>query len=264
MSRFSDYIVYVDESDSRDCDNIDPENPLFVQNFCIFDKQHYSKVVVPQIQQLKLRHFGHDAFALSAEDFHQQRGIFETLHGSNQRQQFINEINKIIENSNFVLIACIVDKRIVDKRNVDKRNAEKEETQNQFDAALSFCLDHSYRFLQEREQVEGLTHIVVAKQSGENDEAFQSLFRKLCDQNIAASTNINQTLPFELQLVDQGNKPLGLQLSSFITRAIIDHVIQPDQSNPTFEILKPKFYCKGGRNSVGEGFEGWGLKRFPS
>jgi hypothetical protein len=41
-------------------------------------------------------------------------------------------------------------------------------------------------------------------------------------------------------------------------------VLKAGQENRAFEVLKRKFYCSGGRNKVGQGFENWGLNIFPS
>jgi hypothetical protein len=40
-------------------------------------------------------------------------------------------------------------------------------------------------------------------------------------------------------------------------------VLRPDQENRAFEVLIRKFYCDGGRENVGTGYENWGLKIFP-
>ncbi len=246
MSRFSDYIVYVDEYGDRHLDKKEP--PYCIQSFCIFDKQHYSKVIVPQLQQLKFQHFGHDAFELTAEDFYQQQGFFKRFTGTNQRQQFNKDINALIKNSNFILIASII----------DKNKIETDSETSEFDNALAFGLDHVYRFLQEREQNKSLIHIVFKRQGSEQDKALQSVFRNLCDQNTANK----QTLPFELQWADKHSMPPALQLASFITQFVRTQQESLEQMQAGFEILKEKFYCRGGRKKVGEGYEGWGLKIF--
>lgn len=40
MKSFSDYIVFVDESGDHGLVSIDPEYPIFVLGFCIFNKSH--------------------------------------------------------------------------------------------------------------------------------------------------------------------------------------------------------------------------------
>ena len=38
--RFSDYVVYVDESGDHSLERIDPDYPVFVLALCVFHKRH--------------------------------------------------------------------------------------------------------------------------------------------------------------------------------------------------------------------------------
>ena len=235
MSRFSNYIVYLDEIGDRTWDNVDPDNPMYIRNFCIFDKRHYGEVVVPKIQALKFRHFGHD-------------GVFfnvDSARGPNQQQQFVHEINELIDQCNFVLISCLVDK-----------NKQANPNDAVFDEILSFGLDHTFRFLQEREQTEHLTYVVSKGVDEVSDQLLQQSFRQSCEQGNDPS------LPFELHLTHDNHRPLGLQFANLLAAPILNHYQNPDQENQAFDRLRTKFYCKGGRKKVGEGYEGWGLKIF--
>jgi len=51
--RFSDYIVFVDESGDHGMDSIDDGYPLFVLSCCLISKRDYMSTVVPAMQQLK-------------------------------------------------------------------------------------------------------------------------------------------------------------------------------------------------------------------
>ena len=55
---FSDYIVYVDEKD-HSLTSINEDYPVFVL-CCIVNKKEYCNQIVPKLQQLKMRTFGHD------------------------------------------------------------------------------------------------------------------------------------------------------------------------------------------------------------
>ena len=43
----SDYVIFVDESGDHGLTSIDDNYPIFVLDFCIFEKDHYVNVVVP-------------------------------------------------------------------------------------------------------------------------------------------------------------------------------------------------------------------------
>jgi hypothetical protein len=54
-----------------------------------------------------------------------------------------------------------------------------------------------------------------------------------------------------------------LQLADLVARPVGLSVLRPNQENRAFDVLKRKFFCSGGRDKVGEGFENWGLKIYP-
>ena len=56
---------------------------------------------------------------------------------------------------------------------------------------------------------------------------------------------------------------MGLQLADLVARPIGIHYLRPNQSNRAFEIIEQKFLCRGGRQQVGENYEGYGLKIVP-
>ena len=58
--RFSDFVVYVDESGDHSLVSIDKDYPVFVLAFCVFHKRHYAEKIIPAMEKLKFNYFGHD------------------------------------------------------------------------------------------------------------------------------------------------------------------------------------------------------------
>jgi hypothetical protein len=75
---------------------------------------------------------------------------------------------------------------------------------------------------------------------------------------------LNQRLPFEIVFADKKTNSTGLQLADLVARPVGIHVLRPHQENRAFDVLKRKFFCCGGREKVGEGYENWGLKVYPA
>ena len=50
MPSFDDYIVYVDESGDHSLTSIDPQYPIFVLAFCLFDKEKYAEKIMTNIK----------------------------------------------------------------------------------------------------------------------------------------------------------------------------------------------------------------------
>lgn len=52
-------------------------------------------------------------------------------------------------------------------------------------------------------------------------------------------------------------------MADLVARPIGRYILDSNQPNRAFEILKKKFYCEGGRKILGENFDQKGLKHFP-
>lgn len=248
---FSNFIVYVDESGDHGMQTVDANYPVFVLAFCVFYKGHYSEKVVPALQKFKFNHFGHDHVILHEHEIRKEKGIFK-FQGRQQKQDFLDQLTRLIELNNFILISCVIDKaRLRDRQ---------EQSSNPYHLALGFCLETLDEFLREKHQDDALTHVVVECRGQKEDKDLELEFRRICD----GASRQNRRLPFEIVFADKKANSPGLQLADLVARPVGLSVLRPDQENRAFEILKRKFYCSGGRSKVGEGFVSWGLKIYPT
>jgi len=247
-NRFSKYVVYVDESGDHSLASIDPNYPVFVLAFCVFHKNHYAAKVVPTVEAFKFRHFGHDVVVLHETDIRKERGDFR-FDSRAHKQAFLNELTTIIEASNFILIGCVIDKRRL-----------RERDSNPYHLALGFCLETLHELMQEKQQDDVPTHVVVECRGKKEDSELELEFRRIC----AGDNKFGKTLPFQVVFADKKTNSSGLQLADLVARPIGLSLIKPDQQNRAFDVLKRKFFCSGGRRQLGIGFEGWGLKIHPA
>ena len=77
--RFSDYVVYVDESGDHSLASIDSSYPVFVLALCVFHKRHYSESIIPAVEKFKFNYFGHDNVVLHENEISKQKGAFAFL-----------------------------------------------------------------------------------------------------------------------------------------------------------------------------------------
>ena len=249
--KYSDFIVYVDESGDHGMATLDPNYPVFVLAFCVFYKGHYTDKVVPALHRFKFGHFGHDLVVLHEHEIRKEKGAFK-FQSRAHRERFQDELTGLIDSSNFVLIACVIDKT--------RLRAGPEAPPNPYHVALGFCLETLYQFLQEKQQADVLTHVVVECRGKKEDDELELEFRRACD----GANRLGQRLPFDIVFADKKVDSPGLQLADLVARPVGLQVLRPAQPNRAFDVLKRKFYCSGGRARVGNGFEGWGLKVHPS
>lgn len=247
---FSDFIVYVDESGDHSLQSIDQNYPVFVLAFCVFYKNHYSNKVVPALQELKFDFFGHDLVILHEHEIRKQKGDFAALVSKELKEGFLGRLTNIIDDSNFILISCVIDK---------SRIRESDAESNSYHIALRYCLESLYQLVSEKGQQDLETHVVVERRGKKEDNDLELEFRRICD----GENRFRQDLPFKLRMASKASNSAGLQLADLVARPIGRHVLNPAQENRAFDILKVKFFCEGGRSCVGNDYEDWGLKRFP-
>lgn len=246
---FSDYIVYVDESGDHNLTHINSKYPVFVLAFCIFHKKYYNAQIVKEIQKLKFDYFGHDMIVLHERDILKRNGVFNI---SNElHQALINDISQLIQQSKFIVIACVIQK--------DKLKDRYQNPSNPYHLAMNFGLERLYNFLSEKHQQHKRTFVVFEQRGANEDKNLKLEFERVCQGN-----NIHKhPYPFEIILASKQVNSSGMQLADLIARPIGSHVLHPQQHNRAFEIIKDKFYCKYGRQHTGCDYEGFGLKIFP-
>ena len=244
---YGDYIIYVDESGDANLDNPNPSYPLFVLAFCIFLKSNYSALISPSIQNLKFKHFGHDAVVLHEREIRQQAPPFVFLKSIDKRDAFMNDLNALIDSSDMVVIAASIDKLALKGRD--------RYPDNPYHLALKFCMERIAKFLAGRGQAEKTTHIIFEKRGKDEDRELELEFLRIKDgANFAAAKMEGMKIIFADKKANSG----GLQLADLIARPIGIKHLRPDQPNRAFEIIAKKF----DRTSRGH-FDGFGLKKFP-
>jgi hypothetical protein len=243
--KHSDFIVYVDESGDHSLASIDPDYPVFVLSFCIFQKHSYTTALTPAIRQLKFATFGHDMVVLHESDIRRKKGAFSRL-SKQPRADFLNQLTDIIAHADFQLIAVVIDKRQLK----DRYNTPA----HPYHLALQFGLERIYRLVQQAGQQDALTYVVCEARGAKEDAEMELEFRRICD----GANYFHKPLPLDLIIADKKTNSEGLQLADLTARPIGLSVLRPEQENRAVSVLEKKFY----RNGYGEK-DGTGLKVFP-
>ncbi len=241
--KFSNYIVYVDESGDHSLSSIDPQYPIFVLAFCIFDKQSYMHSLVQKFKQLKFEYFGHDMVVLHENEIRKDKGAFRLLRPKEVKDEFIGRLSHIIEEEEFTVIAAVIQKDKLAKRYFNASNP--------YHLALTFCMERTYRYLKEHAGAGGKTHIVVERRGKREDDALELEFRRICD----GMNYFREHLPFEIVMAHKQSNSAGLQLADLIARPIGRYILDKQQENRAFDIIQKKI--RSGNSGT---IEGYGLK----
>lgn len=247
MPEFSDYIVFVDESGDHGLATIDPNYPMFVLAFCIFHVEEYAATVVPAVLRLKFKHFGHDQAILHEHDIRKTKGAFRFLLDAGRRQVFYDDLNTLVEQSPFTLVAGAIHKERHLARYADAAT-------NPYHVAMGFGLERVFLHLNAMGCRRGTTHVVFERRGAKEDQEVELEFGRICGGQNA----MGRCLPFAALLVEKKCNAAGLQLADLVARPIGRKILDPAQANRAFDILAPKL-----RRSPAREVRGWGLKVFP-
>jgi hypothetical protein len=245
VARESDYIVYVDESGDHGLDSIDREYPVFVLAFCIFQKEAYRLQASPALQGLKFRHFGHDMVVLHEREIRKASGPFGFLVDAERRTSFMEDLNRLIDDSHFTLVATVILK--------EKLRDQYAEPRNPYHIALGYGLERVHSFLKTQGQQDRTTHIVFEGRGRREDEELKVEFSRVCD----GANYKGERLDLQMTVADKKTNCCGLQLADLVARPIGRKMLNTSQSNRAFDLVRKKFYGAGGR------IQGLGLKVFP-
>jgi hypothetical protein len=246
LPRYDDYIVFADESGDHGMLSIDADYPVFVLVFCIFSKEAYASSLAPAVIRFKFRHFGHDQTILHEMDIRKSRGSFSFLRDAARRGGFMEEMNTLVREAPFTLVASAIHK----PRHRDRYTVPN----NPYHVAMAFGLERVRHHLQDMGCAGGTTHMIFERRGQREDTELELEFRRICD----GANYLGERLPFEIVLCEKKCNSPGLQVADLVARPIGRQVLAPEQPNRAFDIIRPKL-----RRSPEGRIPGWGLKVFP-
>lgn len=258
--RLGDFIIYVDESGDHSLASIDPDYPVFVLSFCIFRKADYVEKVVPQIQALKFKWFGHDLVVLHENEIVRRKGRFTFLQFDGLRHRFLTDVNDIIAEAPVTVVSAVIRKEALLRRYA--------RPQNPYQLALLFCLEKAHAFLTLEGAASDRTHVICEARSprasgkfGREDEQLAREFELIVSGKhpLQPSDQSGGMPNFELMFASKQANSSGLQIADLFARPIGLSVLRPTHQNRAFDFIKQKIWSGGPSRKEA----GYGLKVFP-
>lgn len=235
ISEFSDYIVYVDESGDHSLTTINREFPAFCLSFCVIRKKEYISKVVPTIQNLKFKYWGHDAVILHEREINKQRDNFSWLIAyPSLKKAFFEDLHKAISDSPFHLIGSVIKKIPFADEYVNLYNP--------YDVALLACLEDLHRFLMEKGQEGKRVHVVFESRGKNENDDLQRAFQRItggADFFRISKVTFNE-ISYTANFAKKAVNSTGLQIADLTARPIALKSLRPDQKNRTYSVLEDK------------------------
>lgn len=227
--RFSDYVIFVDESGDPSISSIDPEFPFFVLVFCIFKKSDYFSQTLPRMGQFKFRYWGHDLVILHSHEIRKEQNQFSMLVNADYRNHFLNDLTDLIDSFCFHIVAEVINKYDFVR--------DSGYSNNPYSVALHLCLEKAYMFLHACGQGDGLTHVVVEKRGAKEDKELTTSFQQITHFPLQS---------FQLEFAGKQLNSSGLQVADLVAYPIARNAIKPLQTNRSFEVVRKKIWEPAG------------------
>lgn len=235
MAEFSDYIVYVDESGDHSLTSIDADFPVFALSFCVVKKDDYLSTVVPSMQALKFKYWGHDSVVLHEHEIRKSKGDFTFLLTDRAvREQFYEDLNQVMVDAPITIIGSVIDKV--------KLTAKYANPWSPYDLALHFCLERLQTFLRENGQEGRLTHVVFECRGRTEDDELELTFRRIVagDGHWGYRKHKFEIMEFEPKFAKKSVNSTGLQLADLTARPIALKTLRPKQPNRAYDVILTK------------------------
>ncbi len=240
---FGDFIIYVDESGDHGLQSLNPGHPIFVLAFCLFKVSSYIAKVVPAIQSIKFKHFGHDMVILHEREIRKSLGSFSSLYDRSRREAFMTDLATIVEEADFEIFACVIDK--------EKFRNHREDVENPYSLALAFGLDAISLELMSRNQSGRETFVVFESRGKREDQELESEFRRITEGH----TIDDKSVSLNFLAVDKKVNSSGLQIADMVARPIGLHVLRPGQKNRALAIILQKIHGAIGNEPALQGLK---------
>ena len=237
----SDYLVFADEAGDHILQATYKQFPLFVLSFCIIKKDHYCDFILPEFTKLKLKYFQDINAVFHEREIRKAIKKFEFLTNQDVRNQFMSDLNQFVAKTDFKIIAAVVDKV--------QLKTKYQQPDNPYYLGMNYCLEGLASYLKQQDNCKNTTITFEARGKKEDKELEFAFLKEVSKSNYDGL--------FKIDIQPKLTNILGLQLADLTARPIGRYILNKNQENRAFEILKEKLWKDEGK------FMDFGLKIFP-
>ncbi len=244
------YLLFLDESGDHGLNKIDINFPIFVLTGLLFSEHSY-KIVCKKIEDLKLKYFNSKEVILHRRDMRKYERGFEIFFDQKIKEYFYIELNKILKESDYKIIASVIKKQ----KHIEQYGKLADDP---YEIALTFVLE---RALFEANSLPNVKNIQVTIEGrGKKEDALLSKrYNELLYRGSSQVDSSRFIEVFDENLVVRLKKKndIGIQLADLCAYPIARYFMNNNEPNPAYEVIKDKIR-KGSK-----GVLGYGIKVFP-
>jgi len=235
------YYLYIDECGDQNLSNYDEQFPIFTLCGVIVSEEKRT-LLEQQIHALKDEFFATQHVILHSRDIRKCQKGFEVLFDLDVKKHFYERINQILGQKDvYVIVACAIMKEPY-IRHFGKLN-------DVYAHSLSFVLERSIFYLESAQHDEkNELHIVVEMRGKKEDNSLQSFYAQLLDKGTYwISSERLKNMAKSFTHVSKKANAIGLQIADLVAYPITRHLLDPNEPNLAYEIIKDSIYTQNNK-----------------
>lgn len=233
----SRFIAFLDECGDHSMEKIDSDFPFFVLAAVVVERTAYTEEIIPKINRFKLKYWDHEGVNLHSRDIRKKEGPFTFLQAEKRRDEFIGELNHLMETLSYTLFIIGIDK----KKHKEKYGAN---ARNPYALSLKFLFERIVHFLG-RKKERDLPVIDEARGRNEDNELRADFFNIFQNGTEYTPPDSFKKLNCPLLFKDKRNNIVGIQLADLCAYPSARKMIKPEQPNRSFDIVKEHLHEDG-------------------
>jgi hypothetical protein len=242
------YYLFMDESGDHGLTTLNPDFPVFLLCGILITEDEYLSIS-SEIDKLKLSIWKGKQVILHSRDIRKCEKEFQVLFDLEIKQTFYKQLNAIISAGNYTIIASAIQKDDYIKKYGCLLN-------DVYELALSFIIERAIFYLDDVIAEFKHLEIIIEKRGKKEDKKLEEHFQRLLSRGTYYVKPIRfNNYRIMISFNAKKDNINGLQLADLIAYPIARYVMEPNRSNPSFEIFERKIYSKGEKR--------YGLKIFP-
>jgi hypothetical protein len=243
----SRYIAFFDECGDHTLAKADLDFPVFLLSTVIVEREAYFRVIVPGLNEFKLRFWDHEGINLHSRDIRKASKAYSFLQNPSVRNTFLTQLSKLMDELPYTLFITAIDKTLL-------KTQYAVNARNPYALALTFTFERILGFMEVNKE----KHLpVIAEARGKSeDRELETEFYKLMTQgtDIIHAERFKE-LSCPLLFEDKKKNICGTQLADLCAYPAARHILKPDQPNQAFDIVRKHIFIGTGQ------VKGW--KVFP-
>ena len=242
------YYLYIDESGDHGLTTINSDFPVFLLCGVLVIADEYEKIR-QSMNDIKHALWGNKEVVFHSRDIRKCEKEFSVLFDLDKKKWFYQNLNAALSKHNYTVFASAIKKDHYIKRFGRLSN-------DVYELALSFIIERAIFFLDEEKQSNKELEIVIERRGKKEDKKLDEHFQRLTARG-TGFVSAQRLADYHLTIVFKSKfeNINGLQLADLVAYPVARYVLEPQRSNPAFELIEPKIYSKNGKH--------YGLKIYP-